>query len=331
MTSLIDAALSHSRTVIASLILLLILGSFSYINIAKEAEPDVNIPIIYVSMHHDGISPEDAERLLVRPMEQKLKVIEGVKEMRGTAYIGGGNVTLEFEAGFNASKALTDVREKVDLAKPELPKDSDEPEVHEVNISLFPVVIVTLSGSVPERSLLKVAQELKDQVESISSVLEVGVAGDREEFIEVLIDPIKIESYGLSPIDTVNTIRTSNLLVAAGVQDTGRGRFSLKVPGLFETVQDIMQMPIKVDSDAVVTLGDIGEVRRSFKDHKSFARVDGNSAIALEISKRSGENIIDTANQVREVRRKAQARWPAQLKGMINVNYLNDKSDIIRE
>ncbi|MFB0991641.1 MAG: efflux RND transporter permease subunit, partial [Rhodospirillales bacterium] len=266
MNALIDSALSHSRTVIASLVLILISGAVSYINIAKEAEPDVNIPIIYVSMHHDGISPEDAERLLIRPMEQELRVIEGVKEMRASAFEGGGNVTLEFEAGFDADQALTDVRKKVDLAKPELPSESDEPEVHEVNISLFPVVIVTMSGAIPERALLKVARDLKDNIEGISSILEVTIAGDRDEMVEILIDPIKIESYGLSPIDTVNAIRSSNLLVAAGAQDTGRGRFSLKVPGLFESSKDIMQMPIMVDGDAVVTLGDIGEVRRSFKD-----------------------------------------------------------------
>ena len=331
MNSLIDSALSHSRMVIASLVLILISGAVSYMNIAKEAEPDVNIPIIYVSMHHDGISPEDAERLLIRPMEQELRVIEGVKEMRASAFEGGGNVTLEFEAGFDADKALTDVRKKVDLAKPELPSESDEPEVHEVNISLFPVVVVALSGAIPERALLKIARDLKDNIEGISSILKVTIAGDRDEMVEILIDPIKIESYGLSPIDTVNAIRSSNLLVAAGAQDTGRGRFSLKVPGLFESSKDIMQMPIMVDGDAVVTLGDIGEVRRSFKDPDSFARVDGKTAVTLEVSKRTGENIIKTIAMVQKVVADQQAIWPKTLQGMVGVSYLNDKSDIIRE
>ncbi len=331
MNALIDAAISHSRTVIATLLLVLISGSVAYINIAKEAEPDINIPIIYVSMNHDGISPEDAERLLIRPMEQELRVIEGVKEMRASAFEGGANVTLEFEAGFDADHAMNQVREKVDLAKPEIPSETDEPEIHEVNFSLFPVVIVALSGAIPERTLLKVARDLKDRVEGISSVLEVAIAGDRDEMVEILIDPIKIESYGLSPIDTVNAIRTSNLLVAAGAQDTGRGRFSLKVPGLFESVQDIMRMPIKVEGDAVVTLGDVGEVRRTFKDSLSFARIGGNGAIALEVSKRSGENIIDTVAQVRAIVLTEQAIWPETLRDMITITYINDKSDNIRD
>ena len=143
MNAIIDAALSHARTVLASLVLILISGTVAYLEIAKEAEPDINIPIIYVSLHHDGISPEDAERLLIRPMEQELRQIEGVQEMRASGYEGGANVTLEFDAGFDAHQALADVREKVDLVKPELPADTDEPEVHEVNFSLFPVVVVT--------------------------------------------------------------------------------------------------------------------------------------------------------------------------------------------
>lgn len=331
MNVIVNAAISHARTVISTLVLILIAGAVSYIEIPKEAEPDVNIPIMYVLMHHDGISPEDAERLLIRPMEQELRVIEGVKEMRASAYEGGASVTLEFEAGFDADKAMDNVREKVDLAKPELPSETDEPEVHEVNLSLFPVIVVTLSGAIPERTMLKLGRDLKDRIEGISSVLEVKVAGDRDEMVEILIDPVKIESYGLSPIDSVNAIKSSNLLVAAGSQDTGRGRFSLKVPGLFESVHDIMRMPIMVDGDAVVTLGDIGEIRRGFKDSDSIARVDGKSAIALEVSKRTGENIIDTVAKVREMVQQEQAIWPETLRTMVSVNYLNDKSDIIRE
>jgi len=330
MNALIDAALTHARTILSALVLILVSGTFAYVNIAKEADPDINIPIVYVSMSHDGISPEDAERLLIRPMEQELRSIEGVKEMRGTAFEGGANVTLEFDAGFDADVALDDVREKVDLAKPELPQETDEPEVHEVNFSLFPVIVVTLSGDAPERTLMKLARDLRDRIESISTVLKVEIAGDREEMVEILIDPVKIESYGLSPIETVDAIRASNLLVAAGAQDTGKGRFSLKVPGLFESVRDIVNMPVKVDGDAVVTLGDIGEVRRGFKDPKSFARVDGKTAIALEVSKRSGENIIDTIAEVRAIVETERQIWPETLRQIVSIGYNSDKSDDIR-
>jgi len=326
----IDAAISRSRTVISALFLILIAGTVAYIDIPKEADPDVNIPIVYVSMHHEGISPEDAERLLIRPMEQELQSIEGVKEMRSKGYESGANVTLEFDAGFDADKALDDVREKVDLAKPELPSETDEPEVHEVNFSLFPVIVVTLSGPVPERALLRLGRDLRDSIEGIPSVLEVKLAGDREELVEVLLDPIKVEGYGLSPVDTVNAVQGSNLLVAAGAQDTGQGRFSVKVPGLFESVGDIIKMPVATQGDVAVTLGDLGEIRRGFKDPSSAARVNGERAIALEIVKRTGENIIETIEGVRALVEAERATWPTALQGAIQIDFLQDKSQDIR-
>ncbi len=330
MSALIDAALGHARTVILTLILILTAGSIAYVEIPKEADPDINIPIIYVSMSHEGISPEDAERLLIRPMEKELRGIDGVKEMTAKGYEGGANVTLEFEAGFDADKALTDVRENVDLAKPELPEDTDEPSVHEVNFSLFPVIAVTLSGNVPERLLLRLGRDLRDKVEALSPVLNVQIAGDREELLEILIDPVKLESYNLSPIDTVNAVKSSNKLVAAGAQDTGLGRFSLKVPGLFETVSDIFDMPVAFNGDAVVTFGQIGEVRRGFKDADGFARIGGERAIVLEVVKRTGENIIETIEQVRGVVAKEQASWPPELRRVVNVGFIQDKSKTIK-
>ncbi|MGB0681926.1 MAG: efflux RND transporter permease subunit [Magnetovibrionaceae bacterium] len=330
MNTLIAAAVSHSRTVLSALLLVLIAGSVAYVSIPKEADPDVNIPIIYVSLSLEGISPEDSERLLVRPMETELRVIEGVKEMRSTAYEGGGNVVLEFDAGFDADQALTDVREKVDLAKPELPEEADEPTVNEVNFSLFPIIVVTLSGDVPERTLLRLAERLEDEIEGISSVLKVDIAGDREELLEVLVDPSKIESYGLTFADVLRIVDSSNQLVAAGFQDTGAGRFSMKVPGLFETLDDVATLPLKVEGDAVVMLRDIAEVRRTFKDAEGFARVGGEPAIALEVVKRTGENVIETIEAVRHTVERARAGWDAGLTQAVHVAYSQDKSTDIR-
>ena len=330
MNVLIDQAITHSRTVIAALVLILISGTIAYINVPKEADPDINIPIVYVQMKHDGISPEDAERLLIRPMEQELRGIEGGKEMRSTGYEGGANVTLEFDAGFDVDKAMSDVREKVDLAKPDLPGDTEEPTVHEVNFSLFPVILVTLSGEVPERTLLSLARDLKDEVEAIATVLEVKIGGEREEMVEVLIDPVRVESYGLSPEQAIALVASSNLLVAAGAQDTGHGRFSLKVPGLLETTKDIMSLPLRTDGDAVIKLADVAEVRRTYKDAESFARFDGQQALVLEVTKRTGENIIETIENVRRGVEAARADWPEALQGAVKVGFAQDKSKNIQ-
>jgi multidrug efflux pump len=324
--SLIDAALSRSRTVIATLVLILAAGAFAYVSIPKESDPDVNIPIVYVSVIHEGISPEDSERLLIRPLEEEMRSIEGVKEMKATGYEGGAYVILEFDAGFDVDQALTDVRVAVDDARPELPDDSEEPTVHEVNLSLFPVLVVTLSGEVPERTLQRLADELKGDIEGIPSVLEASIAGEREEVVEIVVDPMLSESYGLSLPSVLDLVSRSNRLIAAGAMDTGAGRFTIKVPGLFENLDDILNMPLKVSGDAVVRVRDIGEVRRTFKDRETYARVNGRPAVALEVSKRTGENVIDTIEQVRALVEAESAFWPEA----VEVSFSQDKSTDIR-
>ncbi len=326
MNGLIDAALSRSRLVVAALIFVLLAGWIAWRDIPKESEPDVRIPIIFVRMTHEGISPEDAERLLVRPMEQELRSIEGIKEMRSTAYEGTAVVVLEFDAGFDGEKALSDVREKVDQAAPELPADSDEPTVHEVNLSLFPVLAVTLSGEVPERTLLELARNLRDRIESVPAVLEAQIVGTRDEMIEIVIDPVKAESYGLSTERTIQLVNRSNQIIAAGALESSEGRFAIKVPGLIEEVEDVVDLPLVVEGERVVKIGDVAEVRRTFKDPLSFARIDGEPAVVLEVSKRTGSNIIETIAKVRAVVAAERANWPEG----VTVGFSQDKSEDIR-
>jgi multidrug efflux pump len=326
MKNLINAAFARSRTVIALLVLILISGSISYSTIPKESDPDVAIPIIYVSMNHEGISPEDAERLLVRPMEKELQSIEGVKEMRSNAVEGHASVLLKFDAGFDSDQALQDVREKVDLAKGKLPAETDEPTVNEVNVALFPVLVVTLAGDVPERTLVTLARGLKDKIEGLREVLEAKVAGDRQEVVDIVVEPRVLDSYGISYEELINFIWRNNKLVAAGALDTGKGRFSVKVPGLLEGATDVLSLPVKVVGDRVVTFADVATVRRTFKDPTSFARVNGRPAVSLEISKRIGENVIETIDKVRAIVNAEQATWPDG----VQVSFSQDKSKDVK-
>ncbi len=326
MKAIIEAAFERSRTTLAALVLILVAGAIAYVEIPKESDPDVNIPIIYVRMVHEGISPEDGERLLLRPMEQELRRIEGVKEMRSQAYEGGGFVLLEFDAGFDAGRALDDVRAKVDVAKADLPSDTKEPTIHEVNLSLLPVVVVTVSGSADERTLLHLARRLRDRIEGIPAVLRGELAGQREELVEFVIDPLRLESYGIDANYVIGLISRSNRLIAAGALDTGDGRFAIKVPGLFQTAADMMAMPLKASGDAVVRIADVAEVRRTFKDRESYARLNGQPAIAIEVSKRIGENIIDTIDQVRAVAEAEAATWPPGAQ----ITFSQDRSGDIR-
>ncbi|ABS61793.1 acriflavin resistance protein [Parvibaculum lavamentivorans DS-1] len=325
MNSLIEAALSHSRTIMTSMVLLVAAGIISFISIPKEADPDIPIPIFYVSIVHQGISPEDAERLLIRPMETELRSLEGLKDITSIASQGHAGILLEFDVNFDKDAALQDVREKVDLARAELPSDTDEPIVREFNTALFPVLIVTLSGDVPERALYNAARKLKDEIEAVPTVLQAELVGHREELLEVVIDPAKLESYNISQSELINIVSLNNRLVAAGNIDTGQGRFSVKVPGLFETREDVLSLPIKVSGEGVVTLSDIASINRTFKDPDGYARFNGHPAIAIEITKRIGTNIIDNNNQVREAVEKFTEGWPEA----IHVNYTLDASSWI--
>jgi len=326
MNAIIDAAFDRTRTVLMLLIFLVIAGALAYRAIPKESEPDVPIPIIYVSMSHDGISPNDAERLLVRPMEKQLQTIAGVKDMKSTASEGHASVLLEFDAGFNGDQALADVREQVDAAKSDLPSATDEPTVNEVNISLFPVLNVSLSGPIPERTLITIARELKDQLEALPGVLEADVAGEREEVLEIIVEPTVLETYKLDFAEVIGLVSNNNLLVAAGSIDTGAGRLVLKVPGVIEDLQDVLRMPVKVTENSVVRFGDVASIRRTYKDPSSFARLDGQPTLVLEISKRLGANIIETIEQVRATIEEARGSLPANLE----IGFHQDKSDETR-
>ncbi|WP_439889260.1 efflux RND transporter permease subunit [Pseudomonas sp. MBLB4123] len=326
MHSLIAAALDRSRTSLLLLLFLLGGGLAAYVAIPKEANPDVTIPIIYVSVTLEGIAPEDAERLLARPLEQELRSLEGIKEMRSMASEGHASVTLEFDAGFDPRRALADVREKVDSARSKLPDEAEEPTVNEVNVALFPVLSIGLSGPLSEAELVYVARRLKDNIEGIAEVLSVSIGGDREDLLEIVVDPQVLDSYGIDYSELFNLVSRNNRLVAAGSLDTGAGRMSLKVPGVIENLEDVLSMPIKVEGASVVTFADVATIRRTFKDPTGFARINGQPAIVLEVSKRAGANIIATIEQVKVLLAQAQPLLPEGLQ----VSYIMDQSQQVK-
>ncbi|OUS27239.1 MFS transporter [Thalassotalea sp. 42_200_T64] len=327
MLTLIDSALQRTRSVMMTFILLLIAGAVTYANIPKESNPDITIPMIYVSIIHDGISPEDAERMLVRPMENELKAIEGIKEMSATASEGHASITLEFNPGFDSNEALSNVRDKVTLAKAKLPNESEEPVVKQVTMANSqPAVTVFLSGPVSERGLITIARDLQDKIASMTQVLEVDIGGDREDMVEIIVDPLLMESYGLDQNDIYNLVERNNRLVPAGTMDTGKGRFAIKVPSVFESVKDLMELPVKVDGDRVITFQDVALVRRAYKDPTSFARLNGERAISIEVKKRPGQNIIETVDNVKALIASERKFWPQH----ILVNYTGDQSKQIK-
>jgi multidrug efflux pump len=274
----------------------------------------------------EGIAPEDSERLLVGPLETELSSVTGLRQMSASAGEGFASVTLEFEPGFDADEALDAVREAVDRAQPDLPADASEPTVNEVNTALFPILTVILSGPIPERTLNALAVELQNTIEAVPGVLEAGVGGAREDLLEVLIDPTVFETYNLSFDELIGQISRNNRLIAAGAIETGAGRLVLKVAGLIEDVDDLMELPVKVRDDTVVTFGEVATIRPTFVDPDSFARIDGQPALALEVTKRSGANIIETVEAVRAAVEEARTDWPDS----VRIDYLQDQSEQVK-
>lgn len=324
---LVEAAIRNARLTISVLLFLMIAGALAYRSIPKEAEPDIPIPIIYVSMTYQGISPEDSERLLLRPMETSLKTISGIKEMRSTAYQGGGNVIIEFQAGANLPKALEDVRSKVSEAKRDLPDGTDEPTVNEVNISEFPVLVVTLSGDVPERILFKAGRELRDRIEEVPGVLDAALQGVHDDLVEVIIDPAKINTYGLRLDNLIQGVTANNQLIAAGSLEGSKGRYAVKVPALIETYEDIANLPVISKGTAVVRASDLASIRNTSKDPETITRLDGRPAIAIEVSKRTGANLVETVDAVKAVTEEFRKSMP---EGSA-VAFSQDKSTTIRQ
>ena len=326
MNTLIDAAFSRTRVVIMALVMILGIGAVAYTSIPKEANPEVPLPLVYVSTGLDGISPTDAERLLLEPMETEFGGIEGLQKMSSEAAEGFASVQLEFTAGGDIDEALDKVREAADRVEGELPDDAYDLTITEINTALFPIITVVLSGPVPERTLNALAEDTQEKIEGLPGVLEVDMGGKREEFLEVLIDPTVFQTYNLSFDEVIGQLQRNNRLIAAGAIETGGGRIVLKVPGLIEGLEDVMEMPIKVRGDAVVTFGDVATVRRSFEDPTSFARINGQPAISLEVKKRSGANIIDTVADVQALVEELRIDWP----DTVEVDYLQDQSEQVK-
>lgn len=326
MKGLIEASFAVPRTMMVALVITVVAGFIAYVEIPKESSPDIPIPVIYVSLSHPGIAPEDAVRLLVKPMERELQGLRGVDEIRSVAAQGHASIMLEFEPGFDADQALERVRNRVDRARAELPENTNEPRVQQINTALFPVLVINLYGDVSERMRVRLAQQLQDRLEGLSGVLEVDIGGDREEQIEIIVDPTRLRTYGLSLQQVAQSVARNNQLVAAGVLSSGSGRFPLKVPGVIDDPEELLGLAIKAVDGQVVTVSDVASVRRSFKDPQGYARINGVPALALEVVKRPGANIIETIANVRKVTQQMSARWPAA----VQISFTQDRSQDVR-
>ena len=330
MTGLIDWAGERARMVLAFVALTLLAGGLAYASLPKEGEPDIEIPALFISMPFPGISAEDAEKLIVKPMETELSDLDGLKSITGTASENYAGVALEFEFGWDKTKIIADVRDRMSTVEADMPEGADKYSIKEINFSEFPIIIVNLTGDVPERTLVRVAKQLQDHLEGLEPVLEAALAGHRDEMVEVLIDPLKLESYNVTAGELISVVRNNNQLIAAGEIETASGAISVKIPSSFNDQSDVYDLPVKVNGDSVVTLGDLAQISLTFEDRTGTARYNGETTVALQVVKRKGFNIIDTAALVREEVEKERLKWPDELQNAIHVGTSNDMSTQVK-
>lgn len=317
----------RNRAVILLFIVIFIFGSYTYIKMPRESSPDIPIPIVSVFVGLPGISAQDSEKLLAIPIENELRSIEGVKELKVLATNDGAHMIVKFGTEYDNKEVLDNVRSKLSNIKSKLPIEAESPIINEINLSLFPILNVGLIGHLPERTLTEIAHKLKKKIESLPNVLKVEAAGIRKETVEIIIEPTVLTRYNIQLNEIFQAISNSNKLVGAGSLENDTGKYSVKVPGLLKDIEDIMNIPIRSQGDAVLRIKDIAKVYPRFEDREGFARINGLSSIVLEISKRSGKNIIETVNQVKYLMDQAKDQLPENL----TVMYLNDQSKNVRD
>ena len=330
LVGIVGFSIKNWRMVIGIMVFAVLGGILALDRLPMDAEPDIPVPFVTVQVVLPGISPEDSERLLVKPMETEIKSIEGVKQINSTAATNVAQITIEFEISHDLDKALTDVIEKVDRARADFPREAREPVIEEVSTSTLPILVVNLWGDAPERELQKRAKEIQSRLESLAEVLEAKISGERIDVLEAIIDPSKSESLNITIDEISLAVSRNNSLVPAGALQTNNGKFNIKVPGLIESNNDLSNIVIRRNqNNSIIRMSDIAKVRNGYKDAQNIARFNKRNSVSLEISKRQGENILETSEKVQELVNSITESpgWPST----INVTYSQSRAEYIEE
>ena len=320
-------AINQRVTVVVFLFIIAVGGIYSYVSLPREAAPEVIVPLISVVTSYQGVSPEDIESLVTIPIERKLTGISGIKEIRSRSLESVSVVLIEFVSSTDITGALQKVRDKVDLARQDLPQEAEEPVISEINISEMPILIMCLTGPIGPAALNKIAEDLEDRFEAIKGVLDVAIIGGVEREIEIEVDPERVARYGVSLSNLALLTRLENVNTPSGAMELGEAKFLMRVPGEFKTPDELTGLIVKATPQGIVYLRDIATIRDRFKDPVTYSRMDGTPAVTLTLAKRSGENIIAVADQVNKVLGEMRKKFPPG----VDVAITMDSADFVRD
>ncbi len=322
-------AIRHPTSVVVLMLILIAGGLVSYLRVPRESIPEIVQPNIFVTTVYAGVAPRDIETLVTQPLEDELNTIADVKVISSTSREGVASINVEFVAGMDMTEALQRVREKVDLAKPELPSGANEPQIFESNFSQFPIMQVNIAGPYNQVRLREVAEDLQTRFEQIPSVLEAQLSGGLEREVYVDVDLAKLKFYGLAFKDVSDAVRDENVTVPGGSIDVGELKYLVRVPGEFEATSAIGDIVIETRDGRPVYVRDVATVDFGFKERDSYARLDGLPVISLGIVKRSGANILETADAVRAVLAEVEPTLPPGTVTKITADQSNDINDMV--
>jgi multidrug efflux pump len=318
-------AVQHRTSVLILTIIIIFAGTTAYINLPREAAPDITFPFIIIFSNYEGTSPSDMESLVTRPIERKLKGLTGIKEMKSTSQEGISNITIEFNPDVDPDTAMQKVRDKVSQARGDLPDDMRDPSIKEISSSDWPIMFVMISGEVGMVRLKKIAEDLQDQIEGVKGVLEAKVVGGREREIRIEFDQDRLASYGLTMSSIVQTVQNNNQNIPGGTLDIGEARYVLKSPAEFTSPAEIDNVVIAVRNGKPVYLTDVAVIRDTFKDRDAFSRLDGVEAVSIRITKRPGEHILRVAKEIKELTESLKRTLPSQ----VSITITSDMSKFV--
>ncbi len=327
-----NAAIRQRSTVFALMLIIIVVGIYSYATLPRESTPDITIPYVLVITPYEGVSSSDIESLITNPIERKLRGLKNVEEVRSVSAEGSSMITVEFIPDVDIDDAIQWVRDKVDQAKGDLPDDLEsDPQILEVNLAEFPVLMVAVSGEVSETLLKGVAEELEEHIEEVPGVLDVVLTGGRENEVRVEIDPDRMAAYRVSFNEIVTAVARENVNIPGGSIDIGQGKYLLRIPGEFTDPAQIDNLVMVVRDGKPIYYKDMATVDFTFEDAKSYARLNGKPSVTLAVKKRTGENIIEVTDRVFALLEYAKPMLPEGVELSVTLNQSKDIRNMVSE
>ncbi|MBK8801443.1 MAG: efflux RND transporter permease subunit [Fibrobacteres bacterium] len=321
-------AVKNPVTILVLAALMLAAGALSYISLPRESFPEIKIPYVFVNTVYPGAAPQDIEKLVTEKIEDKLEGLDGVKKVTSQSMESVSSIQVEFNTDVDVETALRRVKDKVDMAQGDLPDDAEDPMVQELNFSNIPIFIVSLTADYEMDRLEQVADALEDRLSTLPGVLEAKVTGKQDKEIAIDIDPAKLTAYGISLRDVSGAIQAQHRNIPGGSLKAAGNSFSIKLTGEIKDPEEFGEVVVRAEGSKIVRVRDIAAVKFGWsRERSSIARFNGKPSLAITVTKRTGENIIDIVDASKKVVEEQSRSWP---QGTIAA-YSFDQSIEIRE